>query len=119
MVAQGGVATPSCDCASARNFLFARRTAWRVLASNRKYSSSIPNVYMRATTAPRELCSVITLDAKMAAAGYRGSRSYRRLLRTCRPSAAWFAAARRVDLLLEGLESDRANNDVVANHVAR
>src|SRR5579862_6727259 len=71
MLSLGGVATSICDCsisvitrspsaapADLRNFLFMRRAARRVLASNTKYSSSMPSVYMRALTRDRDAGSV-------------------------------------------------------------
>src|SRR5450631_3777575 len=129
MVAQGGVATSICDCsisvitrspsslrARLRNFLSRRRTARRVLASNTKYSSSMPTVYMRAITRLGESGSPIWCRKN----GRRASRrpiAFKRLWVAL--AAGRLAAARGVDLFLQSGKADGAHDHVGADHIAR
>src|SRR6476661_1049258 len=132
MLAQGGVATsicncsisvitwsPSCFCACERNFLSTRRTAWRVFASNRKYSSSMPSVYMRATTAPNGTLFHCRLTQKRPPQKSPRRPLIGRETTDGSPSAARLAAAGGVDLFLQRIEADRADHDVVADHITR
>src|ERR1700686_4320603 len=126
MVVQGGVATSICDCSitvitrsprffctSARKFLSTRRTARRVLASNTKYSSSMPTVYMRAITRSGESGSPLYGGVKSAAGRARRPIAIKRLWVAL--AAGRLAAARGVDLFLQPGKADGAHDHVGAD----
>src|SRR3569623_2275233 len=132
MVAQGGVATSICDCsisvitlspmafrARAGGPRAARRTARRVRASNTKNSSSMPIVYMRAQTPG---AGTRFHPGRAMQNGRRGKTAAAVGLRL-RPydagSALVLAAAGGADVLLQLRQADRADHDLVADHVAR
>src|SRR5450631_818202 len=130
MVTQGGVATSICDCsisvitrspsslrARLRNFLSTRRTARRVLASNTKYSSSMPTVYTRAITRLGESGSPLYGGVKSAAGRARRPIAIKRLWVAL--TAGRLAAARGVDLFLQPGKADGAHDHVGADHIAR
>src|SRR5579885_162314 len=129
MVSHGGVTTSICDCSIsvitrspswrctlAKIFLSMRRAARRFAASNRKYSSSMPIVYMRATTRSGTLSSAPDL------CNGRPSMTGRPLRVVCGETAQLagrLAATGRVDLFAQTIEADSADDDIVADDVTR
>src|SRR4029077_6345737 len=79
----------------------------------------MPSVYMRATTAPTELCSTVVWRKKGRRRSRRGGPRLGGKTTDGPPSAAWLAAAGGVDLFLQRLEGDRADHDVVADYITR
>src|SRR5690349_22089554 len=81
----------------------------------------MPNVYMRATTASAELCSDTILTRK------RPPRRRHRRPKFIRetaggangPSAIRLSAARGIDLFLQRIEANRADNHIVTDDIAR